>query len=248
MIIKAVSLDFADTLFPHRAREMDAMLQVVADYLHAHVPPFEFARLRDKYMEIRDRQFAQNRATLRENDFAARIAETAAYLSAAQTVDPAALEGAVDAYADAFFQTMRMPQWLPEVLEALAFRYKLAVVSNYPLAAPIFRTLRENGLNNYLTTTVVSADIGFIKPHPAIFDAALAGLGLPPAQVIHVGDDWHADIIGASQAGMHAIYTRQWRDTEDKHYNTGGVTPFAEIDDLRELPPLLERVRENEVI
>lgn len=238
MIIKGVSLDFADTLFPHRAREMDMILQAVAQYLQAHVPPFEFARLRDKFIEIRDRQFAQNRPTLRENDFAARIAETAAYLSAAQeeeSVDAAIVDGAAAAYVGA----MRMPEWLPELLETLAAHYKLAVVSNYPLAAPIFRTLRENGLNDYLTITVVSADVGFIKPHPAVFDAALVGLNLPPEQVVHVGDDWDADIIGATRAGMQTIYTRQWRDQEDRHYRTGGVTPLAEIDDLRALPRLL---------
>jgi hypothetical protein len=41
---------------------------------------------------------------------------------------------------------------------------------------------------------------------------------------------------------MHAVYTRQWRDETDLDYGTGGIRPLAEIDDLRELPELLERM------
>lgn len=242
MNLQAVSLDFADTLFPHRPREIEVILEAVAAYLRGHVPPFEFSVMRAKFLEIRDRQFTENRATLRENDFAARLTEIVTFLNAAQDVDPALIAEATTVYADAFVAAMQMPPWLPGLLERLHERYRLAVISNYPLSAPILETLRRDGLDRLLTTVVVSSDIGFIKPHPAVFAAALDALGVPPASVVHVGDDWNADILGAYRAGMHAVYTRQWRDEPDPHYGAGDALPLAEIDDLRDLPGVLERL------
>lgn len=246
MTIQAVSFDFADTLYPHRPREMARILESVAAYLQEHLPPFAFDAFHEKYLEIRDRQFAENRPTLRENDFHARFAETIAFLNAAAENaapgdDPALLRGVIDAYADAFVREMALPPWLPELLGVLSERYRLCVISNYPLATPIVRTLERDGLLPHLSTVVVSAEIGFIKPHPAVFAAALKGLGdPPPASVIHIGDDWDADIIGAHRAGMRSVYTRQWRDIPDRRYGAGDAPPLAEISDLRELPALLE--------
>jgi putative hydrolase of the HAD superfamily len=54
---------------------------------------------------------------------------------------------------------------------------------------------------------VVSQRVGTIKPHPAIFAAARAALGDPaPASILHVGDDWAADVVGAKRAGWRAGY------------------------------------------
>jgi HAD superfamily hydrolase (TIGR01549 family) len=243
--IQAVSFDFADTLYSHRPAMLEGILDAVAGYLRGHVPALEFAVMRDKFVEVRERQFAENLATLQENDFEARMTEVAAFLSAAASVEPAVVRGAVEAYNDAFVGAMVMPPWLPALFEELASTYRLAVVSNYPVSAPILSTLARDGLNRFVTVTVVSADVGFVKPHRAVFEAALEGLHVPAASVVHVGDTWGADVIGASQAGMQPIYTRQWREEEDSDYGTGGVTPLAEIDDLRELPELLERIRDE---
>jgi FMN hydrolase / 5-amino-6-(5-phospho-D-ribitylamino)uracil phosphatase len=240
--IQAISFDFADTLYPHRPGEPERLMEAVADYLRAHVPPFELAAMRDRYMAIRVRQLAENRETLRENDFEARLTEVATFLNAARSVDPAVVRGAAEVYADAFVRAMRTPPWLPALVQELASTYRLAVVSNYPASAPIMRTLARDGLDRFLAVIVVSADVGFIKPHRSVFEAALTGLGVPADAVVHVGDTWAADVVGAHQAGMHAVYTRQWRDEADLDYGSGGIRPLAEIDDLRELPDLLRRI------
>ena len=46
---------------------------------------------------------------------------------------------------------------------------------------------------------------GRIKPHPSIFVAALAGLGVEPAEVVMVGDSYEDDILGARALGIRAI-------------------------------------------
>jgi FMN phosphatase YigB (HAD superfamily) len=49
-----------------------------------------------------------------------------------------------------------------------------------------------------------------IKPHRAIFDAARTALGEPlPRAILHVGDDWAADVIGAADAGWRTAWIRE---------------------------------------
>ena len=58
-----------------------------------------------------------------------------------------------------------------------------------------------------LASIVVSQRVGTIKPQPAIFAAAAAALGdPPPASILHAGDDWEADVVGARRMGWRAAY------------------------------------------
>jgi FMN phosphatase YigB (HAD superfamily) len=243
LILEAITFDFADTLFPHRPRELRSILERSVDFLRSHLPPFQFADFERKFLEVRDRQFAENRATLQENDFPQRLRESIAHDAPHVAPDEALIRGCVEAYAEAFVSVMAMPPFLPELFARLAQQYRLCLISNYPLTEPITRTLERDGLMPYLSGVVISADLGVIKPHPLLFETALARLGSPPPErVVHVGDDWDADIVGAGRCGLHTVYTRQWRDHPDRHYGKGDLPPLAEIDDLRDLQALLERL------
>ncbi len=64
------------------------------------------------------------------------------------------------------------------------------------------------------TSAVVdSGRIGIAKPDPAIMVGALAALGQPPANVLYVGDTVHADVRGATNAGMQVVQL----DPYDQH-------------------------------
>lgn len=51
---------------------------------------------------------------------------------------------------------------------------------------------------------VFSNELGVAKPHERMFAAACASLELPPAAVLHVGDNATADVAGARAAGLSA--------------------------------------------
>ena len=53
---------------------------------------------------------------------------------------------------------------------------------------------------------VVSADHGINKPDARLFHIALDRLGVSPAQAVHVGDSWSADIEGAINAGIRPVW------------------------------------------
>lgn len=52
---------------------------------------------------------------------------------------------------------------------------------------------------------VSSSDLGFAKPDPTIFREAASRLGVPPSELLHVGDRWELDVVGALAAGCGAV-------------------------------------------
>ncbi len=81
-----------------------------------------------------------------------------------------------------------------------------------------------------------AADVGVLKPHPAIFEHAMRALGVKPDEAIFVGDNPAADIAGAQQAGMRAVL----RLTPANGLLAAQVQPDAAVHSLVELLPLLD--------
>jgi putative hydrolase of the HAD superfamily len=98
---------------------------------------------------------------------------------------------------------------IERLLAGLAQHGSVAILSNWPLAATIDRYVEAAGWGPHLRAVVVSQRVGTIKPHPAIFAEARRLLGDPePRSILHVGDDWAADVVGAVRAGWRAAYVR----------------------------------------
>jgi putative hydrolase of the HAD superfamily len=64
------------------------------------------------------------------------------------------------------------------------------------------------GLRDALDTVVISEAVGLRKPDPAIFALAVENLGLPPRDVLFVGDNPAVDIVGAAAAGLQTAWFR----------------------------------------
>jgi putative hydrolase of the HAD superfamily len=107
--------------------------------------------------------------------------------------------------------------------------FKLAVVTNRAFGGERFREdLRKAGLDIEWDVNVVSVEVGYLKPHPAIFRTALDGISTPAADAIMVGNSLLEDIAGAQALGMLAAWKRSEPDAE-------GVVPDYVFDDLPEL-------------
>ena len=91
------------------------------------------------------------------------------------------------------------------LLEALRGQgLRLALISNAP--SRVREVLAAHRLTSYFDVLIVSAEIGCQKPEAQAFSRASAALGLSPGEMVHVGDDWHNDILGALGAGMKAVW------------------------------------------
>jgi putative hydrolase of the HAD superfamily len=94
------------------------------------------------------------------------------------------------------------------VLEGLAARgYRLGAISNSHRSLDAFKA--HFRLDRLITTTISSAEHGFMKPHRSIFDAALQRAAVTAPDAIMVGDSLRADIEGARAAGMRGILLRR---------------------------------------
>ena len=95
------------------------------------------------------------------------------------------------------------PDVRPALARLQAAGIRLAVVSNWVWDGA--RLLDELGLADRFVTIVISDRVGYGKPHPAIFRAALDAAGVPAGRAVHVGDSYAKDVLGAFAAGMAAM-------------------------------------------
>jgi len=90
-----------------------------------------------------------------------------------------------------------------ELLQRLGRRHPLAVISNAD--GKIADVLERCGIADCFLAITDSGLVGYEKPHPAIFEAALRGMDAAPEQSLYVGDVYSVDYLGATGAGMQAI-------------------------------------------
>jgi len=121
-----------------------------------------------------------------------------------------------------------------ETLNTLRARgYRVGCVTNRPFSGPAFQAEVEAlGLTEHFEVMSISADLGYMKPHPQIFRHALDGLGIAPDDAVMVGDSLRADVAGAQALGMTAVWRRH--NAIDEEIDDG-IVPDFEINHLREL-------------
>ncbi|MCS7251790.1 MAG: HAD family hydrolase [Anaerolineae bacterium] len=110
------------------------------------------------------------------------------------------------------FLTPQEARWQPfpdtfTTLEELYRRnYRLALLTNSSDADHSWRLIDRFGLRRYFDPIVISAVVGWRKPHPTLFLRIAEAWGLPPQAVVVVGDLLEADIQGAHLAGMRGVW------------------------------------------
>ena len=97
----------------------------------------------------------------------------------------------------------RVASGTTDVLDRLAKRYELGVISNSD--GTMERLLKAIGLSRYFQTIVDSGTVGHQKPSKEIFRLALESMGAKPQESVYVGDIYSVDYVGATEAGMKAV-------------------------------------------
>ena len=259
--IEAVTFDFGNTLVPVDRAGLRRVVERTAERVDARLGPFPADGFLEAWGEESERQFREEVPRFREGDLADRFVRVLARLrgmsppppdgrwdqaGAAMHSTPAEIDWAVDVYSGAFVEVMPTPPAVGPLLERLARRRSLAILSNWPLAATIDRFVEAAGWARHFRAIVVSQRVGTIKPHPAIFAAALDAIGGPPPdRVLHVGDDWVADVVGAKRAGWRAAFLDARPGDSPLPGSVRGteVEPDLEIAELGELETALARNR-----
>jgi putative hydrolase of the HAD superfamily len=253
--LAAVTLDFGNTLVPVDRAGLLRVVDITARAIVERSGPFELDAFMAAWAEERERQFREEVPRYREVDLEQRVRRVLARLRgvsppppdvawdddlAATMSDEAEIAVAVDVYSRSFIDALPPSPTAGPLLAALARRWRVGIVSNWPLATTVDRYVAAAGWAPSIGAVVVSQRVGAIKPDPTIFLAAEVALGLTETDrlaILHVGDDWAADVVGAKRAGWRAAYLAA--RPEDSPLPTsvadGTVSADLEVSSLNEL-------------
>jgi HAD superfamily hydrolase (TIGR01509 family) len=127
----------------------------------------------------------------------------------------------------------------PQTLARLRREYRVVVATNAADSGRVLvqAALARVGLLPYVDEVFTGHELRLRKPDPAFFHAIADRLGRPVGEMVMIGDDYPADVVGAKLAGLRAVW-----------YNPEGMTippPVkpchdAEIGRLCELPEALK--------
>lgn len=155
-------------------------------------------------------------------------------------LDPVACAGGlaerlIEAHRAELAKAAEFPPHHGPVLETLARRYPLAVVSNFDYTPTALGILESAGIRDLFAAIVVSDQFGWRKPRREIFDEALRLVGVGAAQALFVGDRAEIDVAGARGAGIDAAWLNPGREPLPEAVEP----PRFEIRDLGELLDIL---------
>jgi len=90
------------------------------------------------------------------------------------------------------------------------------------------------GIDSYFDFEITAARAGAAKPDPIVFNAAVQASGVPPENILHIGDDPERDVRGASRLGIHTA----WINPKDEEWQ-GDHAPNLTFKNVTEITHLL---------
>jgi YjjG family noncanonical pyrimidine nucleotidase len=103
-----------------------------------------------------------------------------------------------------------------EILDYLAGKYKLHVITN-GFAQVQQKKMNNAKLSTYFSTITNSEMAGVKKPNPVIFKYALDLAKAQKETSVMIGDSLEADVLGAIQFGIDAIYFNEHKEAVDSN-------------------------------
>ena len=119
-------------------------------------------------------------------------------------------------------------------LELLARHFKLGLLSNGNSRAKVL------GIEDLVSFEVFSQDHDAIdKPDPRIFEIAMHEARCQPHELLHVGDSWENDVLGALNAGATPVFFNR-NPTGQEPQSVIEIASLAELSSLLLAQPAME--------
>ena len=100
-----------------------------------------------------------------------------------------------------------LPDAHAAALRALAGLRPISVLSNLWAPKPRWLArLGDYGVRGLFAHLLFSSDGAEMKPHPRLFARAVGAIGSAPQRILYVGDSYRCDVVGATGAGLDAVY------------------------------------------
>jgi HAD superfamily hydrolase (TIGR01509 family) len=152
-------------------------------------------------------------------------------------IDDDEIPGVAEEIADLHHQSLIAAAGPMEGAQTLLYKVRergipTVLVSNWDHARAGHDMLEKTGLSELLDHVVISEAVGIRKPHPRIFERALAPFDTKPDAALHVGDLARADAWGAGRLGFRTV----WIDKASEGWPADlGPPPSVHIGRLEEL-------------
>lgn len=115
-----------------------------------------------------------------------------------------------DTFFDLCSSKINLVEDARDLLEYLQPRYRLHMCSN-GFHEVQFKKLKASDTARYFTSVILSEDAGANKPSPIFFEYALRTANVKKDNTMMLGDNLDADILGAINSGIDAIYFNRWK-------------------------------------
>ncbi|MBK1643794.1 haloacid dehalogenase [Thiocapsa imhoffii] len=219
--IRVITLDLDDTLWPC-APVIEAAEEAFYDWLCRHTP--RLATVHDLDSLRRHRRALMTDQPEIAHDLGQVRRRSLATLMASFDYSVELAEEAMALFDVHRNRVEPFDDVLP-VLRGWSTRFRLIALTNgtaNPEATPL-RGLFERRLT--------AAEAGAAKPHPALFQCALAHAGCTPSECLHVGDDPWMDIEAARALGVKAV----WVNRDERPWPSELAPPVLTVRDLHQL-------------
>ena len=122
----------------------------------------------------------------------------------------------------------------PDTLRILPFLkeqgIKLGLITNAHTS--MMQVIKIMGLDQYFDYIAISCVLGISKPDPKIFTLTAKKLGLPPKDILFVGDSYHTDVIGAYKAGCGTAIIDRRNNPLKKQYDCAYLNNLVQLKNL----------------
>lgn len=222
-IVKAVTLDLDDTLWPVWPA-IERAEKALETWLGERAPMaaalFANTAVRD---EIRT-HIVRTRPELKHNLSAVRREAIRTALLRSKEDPLLADEG-----FEVFFAERNRVVMFDDAILALEFlsaRFPVVALSNGNA------DIKTIGIAPYFKASISAQEFGVGKPDARIFHAAAGAVDVSPNEVLHVGDDAGLDVLGALNAGMQTVWLNRpdnaWKYDEKPHLSVTSLTQLCD--------------------
>ncbi|WP_299524280.1 YjjG family noncanonical pyrimidine nucleotidase [uncultured Lutibacter sp.] len=201
MKIKHVFFDLDHTLWDFETNS-DIAFETI---FKAHKVDIDLQKFLNYYRGINQNYWRlyRNEKITKEELRVGRLRDT--FLKIKQQFDNELIDNLAIGYIDVLPNNNQLFDGAHEILEHLYVKYKLHIITN-GFNEVQYKKLDNSGLSKYFDKIITSEAAGVKKPNSKIFKYALDLAEATSKESMMIGDNWEADVMGAINNGIDAIY------------------------------------------
>jgi HAD superfamily hydrolase (TIGR01549 family) len=137
-------------------------------------------------------------------------------------------QGLAALYREQYLRSRRPVPGAVDLVRTLARSVPIGIVTNNQLAEQQEK-LEFLGLGDAVSHLVVSEAVGYGKPDPRIYRAALRAAGKTAGASVMVGDSWTNDVLGARAVGIRPVWFNRFGQPRPTRHRVEEISAFRPV-------------------